>query len=468
MRLAGLAVTLAAVAGAGLLLAPAPGAAAPDEAPAADAPAAPPALAIPPNIQRVAYRPAGGPPTLGPTDALVTVELFYIPGAIQSRGPYEALIALQARHPRRIRLVFRPLSRQGKILVPEAAMEAHAQGRFFQFMDAVDDGVRNLGKDQILRLAASAGVDPVRLAEAWDSARHEAALRDNEHRRQRHYALSVPDALFNGQPVSRPLPSLGPAELDDAYRDAYDRAQALLDDGVPRRALPRAFDRRMVRPPTLFMPGPVDDPDGDPAPLTPPLVSPPLDLHGLPSTGPADAPVPVVVLCDLTSRACPNQLLAATGTAELFPHQVRVVWSPWWRADLADLEDVDRVARTALCAEAQGAGWRWVDAARRHSQRIGHRWAADPPTLRAISEDAEVDVRALAACMQHQPPDAARRRVEAALARGVSHGPAVIVGGHVYVGGVAEPRVLQSLIEDELEPGILARAAPDWDSASRR
>ena len=224
----------------------------------------------------------------------------------------------------------------------------------------------------------------------------------------------------------------------------------------------------MVRPPTLFMPGPVEDLDGDPGPAPPPLVSPPLDLRGLPSTGPADAPVPVVVLCDLTSRACPNQLLAATNTAELFPREVRVVWSPWWPRDLDDPGGIDRVARTALCAEAQGAGWRWVDAARRRTQRVGRRWSIDDDAIRSISDDAEVDARALADCLRRQPPDAARRRVEAAVARGIGHGPAVVVGGHVYVGGVAEPRVLQSLIEDELEPGILARAAPDWGPATSR
>ena len=459
MRRLGLAVCLVAAAAA---------AGAARAAPARHAVAPAPALAPPPNIQRITYRPAGGPPAIGPADALVTVELFFIPGATQSHRPLDALLALQARHPRRIRLVFRPLSRQGKILVPEAAMEAHAQGKFLAFIRAIDDAGRNLGKDQILRVAASVGVDPVRLAEAWDSGRHEAALRANEHRRQRHYALSVPDALFNAEPVTRPLPTLGPAELDDAYRDAYDRAIALLDDGVPRRALPAAFDRTMVRPPTLFMPGPVDDAGGEPVPSVPPLVTPPLDLRGLPTTGPTDAPVVVVVLCDLTSVACPGQLLTATQTAALFPDKVRIVWSPWWRADLAQLDGVDQVARVALCAEAQGAGWRWVDAARRHTQRVGRRWSPDAEALAAIATDAEVDSRALAACLKAQPPDAARRRVEAALARGIRHGPAVIVGGHAYLGGVAEPRVLQSLIEDELEPGILARAAPDWGAAASR
>src|SRR5437588_8697413 len=141
------------------------------------------------HIARVAHRPAGDVPAIGPTDALVTVELFFIPGAVQSKAPYQALVELQARHPRRMRLVLRPLSRQGMILVPEAVMEAHAQGKFFELLDAVTAAGRSLSKQEVLALAAQVGVDAARVSSAWDDERHKAELDANEARRQRHYAL---------------------------------------------------------------------------------------------------------------------------------------------------------------------------------------------------------------------------------------------------------------------------------------
>ncbi len=420
------------------------------------------------KIAEIAHRDADDAPSIGPGDALVTVELYFIPGAIQSRAPYRALVELQARHPRRIRLVLRPVSSQGMILVPEAVMEAHAQGKFFEMLDAVTAAARSLSKQDILDLAAQVGVDPARVSSAWDDERHKDELEANRLRRERHYSQTTPDALFNGQRVARPLASLSDTDLENAYQDAYERAQDLLDAGVPRKALAEAFDRTLVRPTTLFVPGPVDDDAaGDPVPDYPPLVDRPLELAGLPSLGPADAPVPVVVLCDLTQRSCLRQLDVATKIAALFPREVRVIWSPWYTADSSDsatLGLADAAARAALCAEEQGAGWDWVAKALERTQRSGARWGPADDALAAISLDAGADAQAIQTCLEQRPPDLARRRIEAAARRGIRHGPALVVGGRIYTGGVADPRVLQGLIEDELEPGLLGRAAPDWQT----
>jgi len=420
--------------------------------------------APPPNIAKVAHRAAGDVPALGPTDALVTIELFFIPGTAQARAPYRALVALQARHPRRVRLVLRPLSRQGMILVPEAVMEAHAQGKFFEMIDAIASSGRTLSRQDVLAIASQVGVDAARVASAWDDERHKAELDGNEVRRQRRYALSVPDALFNGAPVERPLPSLSDADLEATYQDAYDRAAALLDEGVPRKALPEAFERELVRPPALFVPGPVDDSSGEAPPDDPPLATRPLGLAGLPSSGPVGAPVPVVVLCDLTQRSCLRQMVTAVKTAALFKDEVRIVWSPWYATDASadTLETSDLVARAALCAEEQGAGWDFVDKALERTQRLGARWGEAEQAIREVTDEAGADVRALAVCMRVRPPDRARDHIDDAVARGVKHGPAIVVGGRVYMGGVSEPRILQGLIEDELEPGLIGRAAPDW------
>ena len=81
------------------------------------------------KIVKIEHHDADDLPSIGPADALVTVELFFIPGAVQSKAPYQALVDLQAKHPRRIRLVLRPLSRQGMILVPEAIIGTSMSSR---------------------------------------------------------------------------------------------------------------------------------------------------------------------------------------------------------------------------------------------------------------------------------------------------------------------------------------------------
>ena len=416
------------------------------------------------HIARVDHHPEGDTPSIGPADALVTVELFFVPVGGQSRVAYKALAALQAKHPRRMRLVLRPVEHAGHILDTEAVMEGFAEGKFFEMLDAVAGANRQLSRQDLLDLAAQVGLDPARLEAAWDDERHKPALDANEARRLRHYAIGTPDAVFNGRRVERTLLSLSEGDLENAYQDAYDRAEDLLATGVPRKALGEAFDRAIPRPTTLFVPGPVDDDAaGDPTPDLPPLLSQPLDLSGLPSIGAADAGVPVVVLCDLTQRSCLRQVAVATKMLALFPGDVRVVWSPWYAPVEGDTGAADDAARAALCAEEQGAGWDWVEKALGRTQRFGAAWGG-APALQQISDDAGADAIAIDKCMAQRPLDRVAKRIEDAVARGVKHGPAVVVGGRIYIGGVSEDRILQGLIEDELAPGLLGRAAPDWQT----
>lgn len=415
-----------------------------------------PVLAPRPNIVRVAHDAIDQAPTLGPADALVTVELFFIAGAPQSRAVLGRLVALAERHPRRVRLVLRPLERQGQILMPEALLEAAAHGKAWELLDTFDDGP--VSRDELLARIAAIGVDPQRVIAAWDDLRHKPALDANERRRVRRYAQGVPDALFNGQSVRRPLPSLSDDDLEEAYRDAYARAQRYLADGVPRAALPTVFERDLDRPTTMFVPGAVEDDDDDLPDSEPGLLTRPIDTAGLPAFGPATAPVQVLVFCDLTQRGCHRQLATAARVVDLFPTEARVVWSPWYSIAQDVSSDSDQIARAALCATSIDLGWEWVTAAVSRGQR-------GPLTARAIGDlvdDVQLDRGRLEACLERLAPGAARVRIARAADAGITHGPTVVVGGRVYVGGVAEARVLQSLIEDELEPGLLERAAPDF------
>src|SRR5262249_59933623 len=83
-------------------------------------------------------------PAFGPADATVEVELFCALGDHGCRASYELLRQLGRRHPTRLRVVVRtiPLPGRDGQLLAEAAMEAHRQGRFFPFLEALGRGAR--------------------------------------------------------------------------------------------------------------------------------------------------------------------------------------------------------------------------------------------------------------------------------------------------------------------------------------
>ena len=58
--------------------------------------------------------------------------------------------------------------------------------------------------------------------------------------------------------------------------------------------------------------------------------------------------------------------------------------------------------------------------------------------------------------------DEADRRVAAAIAAGVSHGPAIVIGGRIYLGGFTDSRAATPLVDAELAPGLLERMVPAW------
>jgi hypothetical protein len=430
------------------------------------APAVKPALEPRANISRVEHKPAGDAPTLGPARAPVTIDLFFIAGAPTIKVPFELLRRLQEAHPSRIRIVYRLLRRGNSLLTPLAAAEAHAQGKFFEFMALVLKKP-NQRREGILELARQAGLDIRRLEAAWEDGRHEATLDANEARRQRLHAARNPPpaATFNGVVTARGIIGTDYDTLEGEYLDAYDRALDMLDRGVPEAHLGEAFDRVAVarRPDQVFAPGPIDDPDpSEPLDAPPALVKTPIDTRGWPSMGAAGAEVPILVLCNLRSPACRKQIVnVVLKMRDLFGDQVRVVWGPMFDPAADDAAATTLINDAALCAEELGAGWSWVEQALNVTYRR-HGGPGDPDKeIDAVIAATELDRGAVARC-QASSAGASARVVARLRAAGVRSGPSLVVGGRIYPGGLGDARMLQAVVEDELAPGILEALVPDW------
>jgi len=427
-----------------------------------------------PNVVRVEHRPAEDNPTLGRATAPVTAELFFVPGQPESNRAYKRVVELADRHPRRLRVILRVITRQAAVVVPIVAMEAFAQGKFDDFMDAIlatrSGAVR---RDDLPALAEAAGLDPDRVEAALERALepelYPAPLKANDNRRLRQHGANIPELLFNGVPVGQTLTSLDVDDLETFYAAAYDEAQAMLGDGVPVEHLVEAAERAAQSPYAIesYPAGPIDDPEPDyELPEgAPPLLDRALDLGGLPGEGVGVAPVEVVLLCNLRYVSCRSQLESVgRRLLELYPEDVRLVWAPWYDLEVAGNETAPRLHAAALCAERQGAGWKWIDETLRQVFRgVGEGNGDIDALIDAVAELAEVDRATLDDCLDDLDDDEVTARVRAAVDAGVHHGPAMVIGGRAYVGGFTDWRAAAPLIEAELAPGLLERMAPTWD-----
>ncbi len=415
-------------------------------------------------------------PSRGPANALVTVELFFTPFQSSRHQVVKALEKLQAQHPSRIRLLYRIVDSGGNVRLPRAAIYAFTEGKFFEFMDAVNAS-RMLPDDKALaEIAKKVGLDPDRMFAVIvkPPAAYQQVLKGNEERRQQRFrgSPSAPNALFNGRLTQTQTTALGASDLEREYQTARVAAEELLDQGVALAELSAAFEviPNPLPEDIIVQPGSIDEGSED-LPEDPVLASPPLSLAGWPSYGTANADTTVVVLCSPTSGNCRQPMTAARVVRGKYPHQVRVVWAPYFKVDVDEAADLSLLADAALCAEKVGTslerddsafdddaspGWRWVEAVLAESN--SRRRDLDPEKIiEKVVAKLHVDKRAFAAC-RAQVAGSSVTWIEAARHSGVRATPSTVVGGRIY-GPITDLSTLQLLVEAELAPGWLA---PSW------
>lgn len=446
-------------------------------------PLAPPAAARPPHpageVVTIEHRDPGELPSTGPADAPVTIELFFTPGPRARVPAYRALEALQAAHPGRIRLVYRVLAGNGSAQLPYATLEAYSEGKFLPWMTALDDARGALTTPQIVELGRRVGLDAERLRRVIADpppAYREALAANQRRRRQRLHARgALPAALFDGLAPKKSLTELSRDDLEAAYAHALDVAQDLVDRGAPPSALRDACANEDRPLDVVVQPGAIDEELDDP-PTSPPLARPPLDLTGLPSYGPPDAAVSIVVACSPTTANCRGPLVAAREVQDVYPHRVRVIWAPFFDVTSDDAPSLGLLSDAALCAEQVGTrggdelaaaspGWSWVVQMRELAQLRQHR--ADPDRLiDTLTDKLGVEPHAFATCRAHLA-GASLSWIEAAHRAGVQTSPSTIVGGRIYP-PIADAQTLQRLVEAELSPPDCERClrldeyAPGW------
>jgi len=440
---------------------------------AAPAPASPRVAGRAGRAERIEHRQLATAPSRGPATALVTIEVFLVPGP-NMPATLASLQQLQERHPTRARLVYRILKGGAALIVPTAALEAQSEGKFFELMAELakqHSATTPLKKDEVLELARKAGVDPQRVAVSTQFEPYIELLDANQGRFERLLrSASPPSVLFNSKPTRTSLTSISAADLDREYEAAYDRALDKLDRGYSVAELPQAFDDDAVQGGAPLVASNTTRDDDDRSPLDHPLARPPLSLEGLPSFGKPGlaAIVPIVVLCRPNDGECSNRLKAIVSEVRLYPEQVRIVWAPWFDVGAATATELTLLGDAALCAEATGsqqdeltssAGWQWqLEMFGQISRGQGKKLAE--PLIDQAASQLHLDRRALSACRARMA-GTTLTWIAAARHAGVPPGnAAVVIGGRIY-DGLPDQTTIHALVEAELAPGVLG-SLPRW------
>ena len=439
-----------------------------------------PALAAPPksgDVVRVEHRPPDAMPTLGPTTAPVTIEIFFAPVQQSRRPELENLRKLQAKHPSRIRVIYRVIKATGMARLHYAVLEAYAEGKFFEFLAELNNASRaSLTDAALIDLGKRVGMDPQQLALAISNPppAYDRVLDANQRRLKKKVRGAAPAILINGK-VPRSSGSF--ADLEVEYFQAKDAADDLLDRGADPRELPEAFEAETA-------PNPLDlnvtagntDDTVDEVPADPPIATPALDLRGMPSLGPANAQITIAVLCSPASLNCGAAIRAARVAQDVYSDTVRIVWAPFFDVSREDAADLGLLSDAALCAEKVGTssddfenpgsqGWHWVESMLAETNLHRRHTPADQ-MLEKVSDKLHVDKQAFAACRANQAGTAITW-IEDARHAGVRTSPSTVVGGRIYP-SITDATTLQQLVGAELEPGDcpgclrLDEYAPTW------
>lgn len=426
------------------------------------------------QVVRVEHHAPATLPVRGPADALVTVELLFAPSVNTQRlAVFRLLEQLQQRHPTRVRVIYRVVRRGAQPpgpLLPTLALEAHAQGRFFEFVAQVQAQRQSLTREQMLELGRRVGLDIPRAERAISDDRYRDILDANERRLERLHGMTSPMVVFNSKPVPRPHASMGETEYEAAYADALERARELVDRGVAHQDLAAAFDARAMQAeaPLVITSGPTDDDELATEAFDHALASPPLAVAGMPAFGDRGAPaaLPVILLCRPNDPTCLNAMRFARRIADTFRGEVRIVWAPFFDVTRDDAGALTLLADAALCAERGGSspedldaspGWAWMTETYLQLVRAPPPGGSPEALIDGVAARLGVDGRQLAAC-RARLAGTSLAWIARARRAGVTSAPAVVIGGRIYP-GLWDANLVQQLVEVELAPGVLGRCA---------
>jgi protein-disulfide isomerase len=395
--------------------------------------------------------PAGGAPSLGPDDALVTIvefSDFYCP---YCRRANRVIADLMRVYPDQIRLVYRHglLDAEDGTLAAEAAIAAEVQGRFWAFHDRMFAAPAPADVDGLVAVGGEVGLDVVELRRALVDRRHRNRARVADKLARGLGVAGIPHFFINGRPVTG-AQSLGVfARLVD---EELAIAAKLIAGGVPAKEIYGRLVRGAASGAGLMDTRALYASGVDPGEIKAPELAPRSHRRGA-----ARPLVHIVEFSDFDCGYCARAFRTVNAVIESYGDDVGLSYRHFPLGSTTKL-----VAEAAEAAAAQGKFWELHDrlfATRKtsradlldHARAVGLDVAAFEQAL-----DERRYARAVAA-------DAAEGG-----ALGVTGTPTFFINGRPVV-GAPSPTALRELIAEELKAAraLLARGIPRGEVHAR-
>lgn len=162
----------------------------------------------PPILDEPVSIPINGDPSTGPDNAKITLVEFS-----DFECPYCALAVsnlknLLAKHPTDVRLVFKqfPLDIHSEAeFAAEAALAAHAQGKFWPMHDKLYANFRSLSPEKITELAKDVGLDMSRFEADLKSGKYKPVVAKEVDQGEQAGVLGTPTLFVNGKHYNGPM-----------------------------------------------------------------------------------------------------------------------------------------------------------------------------------------------------------------------------------------------------------------------
>ncbi len=366
--------------------------------------------------------PVGASPTRGPADALVTVVEFSDFGCRYCGRAQSTLAQLRRLYGERIRFVFRsnPLDMEEGTLAAEAALAAHAQGRFWPMHDRIFISPKPTTRDGVIAYAQELGLDMTRFRRDLDGHLQVPWLQKDVAAAKRLGASSTPMFFVNGRPVrgARPLRA-----FVHVIEQEFARARGLIKRGAARSTLYRQLVRRGRLAGQTTRPAVPNHPSNK-------LDTARLYRVGLGLTGhrrgPDDALVTIVEFSDFECSYCRKALPTIRAIEKEFPTQVRVVYR---HMPLSFHRRAQLAAEAAVEAARQGKFWAFHDRLFANQKRLTR------PDLEAHAVAVGLDMRRFRRALNRRSHrGAVELDTATANAMGVSGTPTFFVNGTPVVG----------------------------------
>ena len=367
--------------------------------------------------------PAKGAPTIGPSDALVTIVEFFDYQCPYCRRAEATMNELMARYPKDVRVVLRqnPLPFHARALpAANLALEARAQKGDAGFLAAnrrLFEG--NLEESDLLALGKELKLDEKRLKSAIANNGHAAAIEADMDLASDFKASGTPHFFVNGLRLSGAQPLSSFVAVVEAQLAV---AQALVAAGTPRAAV---YDEIMKH---------AQDPD---EPERKEIPAPSADN---PSRGPLNAPILIHEFADFQCPYCQKVDNTLTELEKAYPNKLRFVWHDYPLSFHEHARAAAIVAREARAQKGDAGFWKM------HELLFENDAPLDDETLSRAAAALRLDAARLTAARSDGRFDGVLAK-DKALAddAGIRGTPAFVINGY-YLSGAQPLKAFKRIV----------------------